>query len=118
MRTRIFPPFYSTEYSSSPAAPWLDAFAAWHAAKGYGEATLRTHMRVLRRVLEVHGAVALETHFSDTDLKHLFATSVQPKQFSAARWAFESFLRERGQWIDTPLRCRHSALMDTYKKYL
>jgi integrase/recombinase XerD len=118
MRTRIFPPCYSTDYSSSPAAPWLDAFSAWHAVKDYGEATLRTHLRVVRRVLEVHGAVALETRFSDTDLKHLFATRVQPKQFSGTRWAFECFLRERGQWIDTPLRYRHSALMDTYQKYL
>ena len=118
MRTRIFPHCYSTDYSSSPAAPWLDAFSAWHASKGYCIAALRSHLRVARRVLEVHGAVALDTHFSDTDLKHLFASRVQLKQFSGARWAFECFLRDRGQWIDTPLRCRHSALINTYEKYL
>lgn len=118
MRTRIFPHCYSTDYSSSPAAPWLDAFSAWHTTEGYCVAALRSHLRVVRRVLEVHGAVALDTRFSDTDLKHLFASRVQPKQFSGARWAFACFLRDRGQWIDTPLRCRHSALINTYEKYL
>jgi integrase/recombinase XerD len=118
MRTRIFPHCYSTDYSSSPAAPWLDAFSAWHATKGYCVAALRSHLRVVRRVLEVHGAVSHETRFSDADLRHLFATRVQPKQFSGARWAFACFLRDRGQWIDTPLRCRHSALINTYEKYL
>jgi site-specific recombinase XerD len=43
---------------------------------------------------------------------------VQPKQFSGARRAFACFLRDRGQWIDTPLRCRHSVLINTYEKYL
>jgi integrase/recombinase XerD len=118
MRTRIFPHCYSTDYSLSPAAPWLDAFSAWHATKGYCVAALRSHLRVLRRVLEVHGAVALETRFSDADLRHLFASRVQPKQFSGARWAFACFLHDRGQWIDTPLRCRHSVLINTYEKYL
>lgn len=118
MRTRIFPHCYSTDYSSSPAAPWLDAFSAWHATKGYCVAALRSHLRVVRRVLEVHGAMALETRFSDADLRHLFASRVQPKQFSGARWAFACFLRDRGQWIDTPLRCRHSVLINTYEKYL
>ncbi|MEO8186882.1 MAG: tyrosine-type recombinase/integrase [Burkholderiaceae bacterium] len=118
MRHRIFPSRYSTDYSSSPAAPWLDAFAAWHAAQGYGVATLRSHLRVARRVLEVHGSLALDTRFSDTDLKHLFATTVRPKQFADARWAFARFLRSRDQWIDTPLRHRHSALIDAYEKYL
>ena len=118
MRTRIFPPCYSTDYNTSPAAPWLDAFSAWHATNSYGVAALRSHLRVVRRVLEVHGAVKLDTRFSDTDLRHLFATRVRPKEFSGARWAFACFLRDRGQWIDTPLRCRHSALIDTYEKYL
>jgi integrase/recombinase XerD len=118
MRHRIFPSCYSTNYSSSPAAPWLDAFSAWHKAEGYGIASLRSHLRVVRRVLEVHGAVALDTHFSDTDLKHLFATTVRPKQFADARWAFAQFLRDRGQWINTPLRYRHSDLVNTYEKYL
>ena len=61
MRTMIFPRCYSTEYSSSPAAPWLDAFSAWHATKSYGMAALRSHLRVVRRVLEMHGSVGLDT---------------------------------------------------------
>jgi hypothetical protein len=28
--TRIFPHCYSTDFASSPAAPWLDEFSAWH----------------------------------------------------------------------------------------
>jgi len=118
MRHRVFPPCYSTDYSSSPVAPWLDAFSTWHAANGYGRASLRSHLCVVRRVLEAHGAVALPTRFSDTDLKHLFATSVRRKQFAGARWAFALFLRDRGQWIETPLRCRHSDLINTYEKYV
>lgn len=118
MRTRIFPHCYSTEYSSSPAAPWLDAFSTWHESKSYGVAALRSHLRVVRRVLEMHGGVDVDTRFSDTDLKLLFASRVQPKQFSGARWAFACFLRDRGQWIDTPLRCRHSSLLNTYEQYL
>jgi integrase/recombinase XerD len=118
MRHRVFPSCYSTSYSSSPVAPWLDAFSTWHAANGYGVAALRSHLRVVRRVLEVHGAVALTTHFSDTDLKHLFATRVRQKQFAGARSAFARFLRDRGQWIDTPLRCRHSDLVHTYEEYV
>jgi hypothetical protein len=115
MRHRVFPSCYSTSYFSSPVAPWLGAFSTWHAATGYGVAALRSHLCVVRRVLEVHGAVALTTHFSDTDLKHLFATTVRQKQFAGARTAFARFLRDRGQWIDTPLRCRHSDLVHTYR---
>jgi integrase/recombinase XerD len=118
MRTRIFPACYSTDYSASPVAPWLDAFSSWHSANGYGTAALRSHLRVVRRVLETHGAVAVNTHFSDADLHRLFTSRVQSKQFSNARWAFARFLRDRGQWIDTPLRYRHSNLMNAYEEYL
>lgn len=118
MRHCVFPPCYSTSYSSSPVAPWLAAFATWHTATGFGVAALRSHLCVVRRVLEAQGAVALTTHFSDTDLKHLFATRVRHKQFAAARTAFARFLRDRGQWIDTPLRCRHADLVHTYEKYV
>jgi len=118
MRHRVFPQCYSTSYSSSPVAPWLDAFSTWHTATGYGRAALRSHLCVVRRVLEAHGAVELTTRFSDTDLKHLFATRVRRKQFAGARSAFTRFLRDRGQWIDTPLRCRHSDVVHEYEKYV
>jgi len=98
--------------------PWIEEFSAWHKAQGYCVASLRTHVCVVRRALEAHGVVALDTHFSETDLKHLFASKVRPKQFAAAQHAFAIFLRGRGQWIDTPLCYRHSALIDTYDKYL
>jgi len=117
MRTRMFPHCYSTDYAASPAAPWLEAFAAWHASNHYGVAALRSHLRVVRRVLEAHGALALDTRFSNTDLRHLFASSVRRREFSGARWAFACFLRDRGQWIDTPLRHRHSALIMAYEEY-
>jgi integrase/recombinase XerD len=118
MRTRIFPHCYSTDYASSPAAPWLDEFSAWHKVEGFGVAALRSHLRVTRRVFEQHGAVPLDTHFSDSDLRLLFKTTVRRKQFAGARSAFGTFLRDRGQWIDTPLRGRHSAVVSAYGQYL
>lgn len=118
MRTHIFPCHYSTRYSTSPAAQWLDEFSARLRAQGYCVASIRSHLSVVRRVLESHRPLPLDTHFSETDLKHLFATHVRRKQFSGARRAFACFLRDRRQWIDTPLRGRHSALIDAYAVYL
>lgn len=118
MRKRIFPHCYSTDYSTSQAAPWLSAFEAWHAEKGYCLAALRTHLRVTRRVFETYGPVPLDTHFSDSDLVRLFKSRVQPKQFGGARHAFTMFIKERGQWSADRLRARHSDLVDGYEAYM
>jgi integrase/recombinase XerD len=118
MRTRIFPQCYSTDYSTSTAAPWLTAFEAWHEGKDYCLTIVRSHINVVRRVFETHGPIALDTHFSDADLVRLFKTRVRPKQFSGARHTFVRFLRDRGQWDATQLRCRHSDLIGQFERHL
>src|ERR1700761_9862403 len=118
MRTRIFPPCYSTDYAASTAAPWLSLFDTWHVDKGFCLTSRRTHINALRRVFETRGPVALETRFSDSDLVRLFKTRIRPKQFRAARCAFTQFLKERGQWTPERLRLRHSKLLDRYETYL
>lgn len=118
MRTRIFPHCYSTNYSASTAAPWLEAFAAWHDGKDYCLTALRSHINVVRRVFETHGPIALDTHFADTDLVRLFKTRVRVKQFRGARHAFARFLKDRGQWNAARLRYRHSDLIDHYEDFL
>ncbi len=118
MRTRIFPQGYSTDYSASTAAPWLTAFEEWHEGKDYCLTVVRSHINVVRRVFETHGSIALDTHFSDTDLVRMFKTRVRLKQFSGARRTFARFLRDRGQWDATRLRCRHSDLIDQFERHL
>jgi integrase/recombinase XerD len=118
MRTRIFPQCYSTDYSTSTAAPWLTAFEAWHEGKDYCRTIVRSHINVVRRVLETHGPIAIDAHFADADLVRLFKTRVRRKQFSGARHTFASFLRDRGQWDATQLRCRHSVLVDQFERHL
>lgn len=118
MRTRIFPQCYSTDYSRSTAAPWLTAFEQWHEGKDYCRTAVRSHLNVVRRVFETHGAVALDTHFADADLVRLFKTRVRLKQFSGARKTFARFLRDRGQWDAARLRCRHSGLIDQFERHL
>jgi integrase/recombinase XerD len=118
MRTRLFPQCYSTDYSTSTAAPWLKVFEAWHEDKDYCLTMVRSHINVVRRVFETHGPIAIDTHFSDADLARIFKTKVRPGQFSGARRTFSRFLRDRGQWDATPLRCRHSGLIDQFEHFL
>ncbi len=118
MRTRMFPQCYSTDYSASTAAPWLEVFEEWHEGKDYCLTAVRSHLNVVRRVFETHGSIALDTHFSDADLVRMFKNRVRPKQFSGARKTFARFLRDRGQWDATPLRCRHSGLIDQFERHL
>jgi integrase/recombinase XerD len=118
MRTRIFPQCYSTDYAASTAASWIKAFEAWHEDKDYCLTVVRSHINVVRRVFETHGPIALDTYFSDADLVRMFKTKVRPGQFSGARRAFAHFLRDRGQWDATRLRCRHSDLLDKFEHHL
>lgn len=118
MRTIIFPPRYSTDYAASSAAPWLRPWQSWLEHQGYCRTWCRLHLSILRRVLETHGPIPIETHFAHSDLVQLFKSRVRPEQFRNSQYAFSRFLQERGQWSAAQLRDRHSALLDRYEEYL
>lgn len=52
MRIRLFPPYYSCRYSTSPVADWLDDFAQWLKVTGYTRTPMRGHISILRWALE------------------------------------------------------------------
>lgn len=118
MRTRIFPHGYSTDYAASPAAPWLTAWQAWLEDKGFCTTWCRAHINMVRRVLETHGPIALDTHFAESDLVRLFRSRVRPQEFRWAQQMFAQFLRDRGQWSAAQLRRRHSELLEQYESFL
>ncbi len=118
MRIRLFPPYYSCRYSTSPVADWLDDFAQWLKVTGYTRTPMRGHISILRWALERRAPVPPDTHFSHADLRQLFGSSKKPRLFRATRRVFERFLRSRGQWIEQPSTDRHAALLDAYRAYL
>ena len=118
MRIRLFPPYYSCRYSTSPVADWLDDFAQWLKVTGYTRTPMRGHISILRWALERRAPVPRDTHFSHADLRQLFGSSKKPRLFRATRRVFERFLRSRGQWIEQPSTDRHAVLLDAYRAYL
>lgn len=118
MRIRLFPPYYSSRYSDSPVANWLDDFAQWLTANGYTSTPMRGHISILRWALERRAPVPRDGHFSHTELQQLFTSSKKPWLFRTTQRVFERFLRSSGQWIEEPATEPHAALLDAYRAYL
>lgn len=118
MRIRLFPPYYSCRYSSSPVADWLDDFAGWLRATGYTCTPMRRHISILRSVLERHTLASRSTKFSGADLQRMFTSSAKPRFFRATQSVFERFLRSCGQWIEEPRTDPYAALLDAYREHL
>jgi site-specific recombinase XerD len=118
MRIRLFPPYYSCRYSTSPVADWLDDFAQSLKASGYTRTPIRGHISILRWALERRAPIPRDTHFSHAELQQLFGSSKKPRLFRATQHVFERFLRSCEQWIEEPRTDRHAALLDAYRAYL
>lgn len=118
MRTRLFAPYYSCRYSASPVADWLDDFAAWLKTSGYTRTPMRSHIAILRCVLERCAPVARATKFSRTDLQSMFVSRKKPDLFRTTQRVFERFLRSQDRWIGAVSTCRHAALLENYRSYL
>lgn len=118
MRTARFPPYYSTCYSTSPAAAWLDDFAAWQRRSGYRAIPILLNMRVTRFVLERHGPFARDRRFSAKELQRMFASSDRQTVWNGVRSAFKKFLQAQDQWIEEVSTDCHAPLLEAYQAYL
>ena len=118
MRTARFPPYYSTRYSTSPAAAWLDDFSAWQKRSGYCPITILLNLRVTRFVLERHGPFARDRRFSAKDLQQMFASPDRQRVWNSVRSAFKKFLQGQDQWIEDVSTDRYAPLLEAYRKYL
>jgi hypothetical protein len=96
-----FPPYYSCRYDDSPVADSLRDFDAWLRAAEYCTTKRRTHLSIVRLILERADDLPEDRRFDARDLARLFRSRIRPRSFSASRWAFEQHLRSRGRWIET-----------------
>ncbi len=118
IRTHIFPCKRYYWYSGSPVAEWLDDFSDWLKASNYSKLTRRRHIAVLRFSLEPHAPLPRDRCFSQAQLEQIVVNSHRPNQFSQTRYAFGLFLREQGQFLESPPRCEYSELVDAYCQHL
>jgi len=117
-RTHIFPSKRYYWYSDSPVADWLADFSAWLKASSYAKSTRRRHVAVLRFSLEPHAPIPRDRCFSQAQLQRIIVNAHRPNEFSAARYAFGLFLRERGQFLEAPPVGHHVELVDDYCRHL
>jgi len=118
MRTRLFAPYYSCRYSTSPVAEWLDDFAEWLRATGYTGTPMRGHISILRCALERRARVPRATKFSRADLQRIFASRNKTDLFRITQRVFERFLRSQDQWIEAVPTYRYAFLLEAYRSYL
>ena len=118
MRIRLFPPYYSCQYSTSPVANWLNDFADWLKTTGYTCRPMRGHIAIARSALEQHLPASRNASFSCADLQRIFASSRKPRRFRATQRVFERFLRSCGQWLEEPQTGPYALLLGTYRQYL
>lgn len=114
----LFPPYYSSRYDDSPVADWLRDFDAWLRAAEYCTTKQRTHLSIVRLILERADELPEDRRFDAGDLDRMFSSRVRPRGFSASRWAFEQYLRARDRWITVPTVGPHQALIDAYAAHM
>jgi len=118
MRKIIFRKDYISRYEDSPVADWLTDFAEWLGAADYCLPYRRRHLGNVRHVLERTPELPEDRRFDADDLARMFRSRVRPRSFSASRWAFEQYLRARGQWITVPTVGPHQGLLDAYTAHM
>jgi integrase/recombinase XerD len=118
MRHRFFPPYYSCRYDDSPVRDWLKDFEAWLKGASYTRTPMRTHLCVLRSVLEQCAPVARDAAFSAPDLNKMFRLFKQNRFHRGTEGVFAKFLRSYGQWLDTPPTGRHVDLIQAYRHHV
>jgi site-specific recombinase XerD len=99
-RNRIFPPHYSNRYEASPVRDWLLDFDAWLSRQGYNRVTHRTHLSVVRYVLEQHPPVNRQQVFAHSEFRLMFQPFEQDSFRRFSINVFRRFLAESGQWRD------------------
>lgn len=102
MRHRYFPPYYSCRYNDSPVRSWLKDFEAWLKDASYTRTPMRTHLCVLRSVLEQAAPVARDAPFSAPDLNKMFRPFKRNRFHRGTEGVFARFLQSSGQWLGTP----------------
>ncbi|MCP4431822.1 MAG: hypothetical protein GY806_12650, partial [Gammaproteobacteria bacterium] len=118
MCTRLFPPYYSIDYSTSPVADWLKDFSDWLETSGYCRTVVRVHMSIVRHALERQAPVPRSSCFSSADLDRIFTFPVKPKRFRRSQRVFERFLQSCEQWIEAPRTGQYIELLDDYHEHL
>lgn len=117
MRRRYFPPYYSCRYDDSPVRDWLKDFETWLRGASYTRTPMRTHLRVLRSVLEQAAPVARDAPFSAPDLNRMFRPFRQNRFHRGTEGVFARFLQASGQWLDTPPSGRHVDLVQAFRNH-
>jgi len=118
MRKVLFPKEYISAYTSSPVADVLGDFEHWLRGAGYRDPYVRRHISYVRHALEREARLPDDRRFDADDLTGMFKSPVRPGGFSAARWAFEQYLRARERWITVEPSGPHEALLTTFRAHL
>lgn len=118
MRKVLFRKYFISDYAASPVADVLGEFDRWLRGGGYCESKVRRHIGYARHALEREAPLPDDRRFDADDLERMFKSPVHTKGFAAARWAFEQYLRARGDWITTEPSGPHEPLLASFRTRL
>jgi integrase/recombinase XerD len=121
MEASMFTQFFSKDhwrYSESPAAYWLQGFAAWLTSMEYSHHATRQHLFRLKRVLERYAPVAPDCKFVAHLLPALFVSPTEQPEYTGTRRAFERFLAAQGSLVTTPVVDRFALVLSRYERHL
>jgi integrase/recombinase XerD len=118
MLKELFPKQH-TRYADSPAAPWLQSFAAWIVEEGYAHNSARGHVRRLRQVLErASSPIPPDSSFTSDELTALFTGHGQNVPFQATERAFSRLLRFQERLVENKKFSQFDELMCDYRTHL